>query len=448
LFIFTEIKKNQITGIREKIMTNGLSNFEVLKQKMSTSPKDGFLKGQQPRVGEVLIVDDEESFVLSLAEGLSAYRKFFNLRTAPNGAEAVKVLKLSPIDLVITDLSMPKMDGFELLAYMNRNYPKIPVILMTAYGTPKIEEIVSNMGIFRYLEKPLDINSVADNIFDALGIRTSPISEEIQKTDSSHKPSAPFAQRASISASDVQNKIALAKKASEEENRAKAEAQTIAAMESKSKTVATFGSRTSLSAFDLEKLREEARTKSGAKTKDHAEKKSTTDAEKQAAEAAEKRALLEAKAKAEAERFAREGAELKIKEAEERARQESLAREEAQRKAKEAEERARQESLAREEAQRKAKEAEERAKQEALAREEAVKKAKAEAQAEEKARQEAQAREEAEKKAKVEAKAQAEEKAKQEAELKAKEAQTELTDKTQKDLKKETQQKLSAWKKG
>src|SRR4030042_4573980 len=307
----------------EKIMTNGLSNFEVLKQKISTSPKDNFLKGQQPRVGEVLIVDDEESFVLSLAEGLSVYRKFFNLRTAPNGAEAVKVLKLSAIDLVITDLSMPKMDGFELLAYMNRTYPKITVILMTAYGTPKIEEIVSNMGIFRYLEKPLDINAIADNIFDALGIKTSSISEEIQKTDSRYKPSATPAPRTSFSSSGVQNKIALAKKASEEE------------------------------------------------------KKSTTDEEKQAAEAAEKRALLEAKAKAEAERFAREEAELKIKEAEERAKQETLAREEAQRKTRDAEERA-----------------------------------------------------------------------KQEAELNAKEAQTQLTDKTQKDLKKETQQKLSAWKKG
>jgi YesN/AraC family two-component response regulator len=424
---FIETKKNKITEVMEKIMTNGLSNFEVLKQKISTSPKDSFLKGQQPRVGEVLIVDDEESFVLSLAEGLSVYRKFFNVRTAPNGAESVKVLKLSPIDLVITDLNMPKMDGFELLAYMKRNYPKIPVILMTAYGTPKIEEIVSNMGIFRYLEKPLDIYDIADNIFDALGIKTSPTSEEIQKTDSPYKPSTTFAQRTSISASDVQNKIALAKKASEEEkNKAKAEAQAIAEMEGKSKTVATFGSRTSLSASDLEKLREEARTKLGAKAKDHVEKKSTTNAEKQAAEAAEKRALLEAKAKAEAERLAREGAERKVKEAEERARQEALAREEAQRKAKEAEERAQQEALAREEAQRKAKEAEERARQEALAREEAIKKAKAEA----------------------EAKAQAEEKARQEDELKAKEAQTRVTDKTQKDLKKETQQKLSAWKKG
>ncbi len=123
------------------------------------------------RLQEVLIVDDEEPLLLSIAEGLSIYKKCFNLLTATNGIEAVKLIKSSPvIDLVITDLSMPKMDGFELIAYMNRNYPKIPVIMMTAFGTPKIEEIVQNMGIYRYLEKPLDINVIANNIFDALSI--------------------------------------------------------------------------------------------------------------------------------------------------------------------------------------------------------------------------------------------------------------------------------------
>ena len=65
------------------------------------------------------------------------------------------------------------MDGFELLAYMSRNYPKIPVVLMTAWGTPKIEEIVMNMGVFRYLEKPLDVDTMADTIIDALGIFVS-----------------------------------------------------------------------------------------------------------------------------------------------------------------------------------------------------------------------------------------------------------------------------------
>ena len=154
-------------------MTDAFNRFDIHKEP-SRSFGDGKKEGQKPgRVREVLIVDDEEPLLLTIAEGLSIYKKYFNLLTATNGADAVKVLKSSPIiDLVVTDLSMPKMDGFELLAYMNRNYPKIPVILMTAFGTPKIEEIVSSMGIFRYLEKPLDINSIAENIFAALSIRT------------------------------------------------------------------------------------------------------------------------------------------------------------------------------------------------------------------------------------------------------------------------------------
>ena len=69
------------------------------------------------------------------------------------------------------------MDGFELLAYMNRNYPGIPVILMTAFGTPKIEAIVNDMGIFRFLEKPLDINIIADNILAALSIKSTSVSK-------------------------------------------------------------------------------------------------------------------------------------------------------------------------------------------------------------------------------------------------------------------------------
>lgn len=153
-------------------MAKVLNGFELYNGQLEASDDDAKEGQKAGRVKEVLIVDDEEPLLLTIAEGLSIYKKYFNLLTATNGADAVKVLKSSPvIDLVLTDLSMPKMDGFELLAYMNRNYPKIPVILMTAFGTPKIEEIVSSMGIFRYLEKPLDINIVADNIFDALAIR-------------------------------------------------------------------------------------------------------------------------------------------------------------------------------------------------------------------------------------------------------------------------------------
>jgi DNA-binding NtrC family response regulator len=173
-------------------MANASNKFEIYNTQSRSSNDEKKERQKILRVREVLIVDDEEPLLLTIAEGLSIYKKYFNLLTATNGADAVKVLKSLPvIDLVVTDLSMPKMDGFELLAYMNRNYPRIPVILMTAFGTPKIEEIVSSMGIFRYLEKPLDINIIADNIFAALSIKTTQTAsrtkdvgdEELNKTN-------------------------------------------------------------------------------------------------------------------------------------------------------------------------------------------------------------------------------------------------------------------------
>jgi CheY-like chemotaxis protein len=125
-------------------------------------------------VKKVLIVDDEKPFLLSLTDGLAAYAKDFEVLTALNGKEAVKVLDSTGVDLVVTDLRMPKMDGFELLAHMSGSYPDIPVIVMTAYGTPAIEERLQDMGTFHYLEKPLEFNVLADKIVDALESGSSP----------------------------------------------------------------------------------------------------------------------------------------------------------------------------------------------------------------------------------------------------------------------------------
>jgi len=125
-------------------------------------------------VKNVLIVDDEKPFLLSLTDGLASYAKDFTVVTAMNGKEAVTILDSTGVDLVVTDLRMPKMDGFELLAHMSGNYPDIPVIVITAYGTPEIEERLQDMGTFHYLEKPLEFSVLADRIFDALEASASP----------------------------------------------------------------------------------------------------------------------------------------------------------------------------------------------------------------------------------------------------------------------------------
>ncbi len=112
----------------------------------------------------ILIVDDDKNFLLSLADGLKSYNESFEVFTAGNGKEAVAVLENNKVELLITDLKMPEMDGFQLLAYMVSNYPQIPVIVMTAFATSEMEDNLMNMGTFMFLEKPLDFNVLVDKI--------------------------------------------------------------------------------------------------------------------------------------------------------------------------------------------------------------------------------------------------------------------------------------------
>lgn len=113
----------------------------------------------------VLLVDDETPFLRSLKDGFAPYTDEFAVLTAGNGKEALEVLEAIPIDLVITDLKMPVMDGFELLGAMARRYRTIPVVVMTAYGTPIMEQKLQRLsGSFDYLEKPLDLDTLLGRI--------------------------------------------------------------------------------------------------------------------------------------------------------------------------------------------------------------------------------------------------------------------------------------------
>ena len=116
----------------------------------------------------VLIVDDEQSFLLSLSEGLAPLQSEFTVHLARNGLEAVAVLYQNKIDLVVTDLKMPEMDGFDLLAHLVGEYPRIPAIVMTAFGTFEIEEQIRDIGTFPYLEKPIELHVLADRILNEL----------------------------------------------------------------------------------------------------------------------------------------------------------------------------------------------------------------------------------------------------------------------------------------
>lgn len=116
----------------------------------------------------ILLVDDEKNFLLSLADMLQANEDEFSIKTAGNGKDAAKIIDNQDIDLVVTDLNMPEMDGFELMAHISQVNSEMPVIAMTAYGTPEMESRLRNMGAFQYIEKPIDFDSLLRKIKDGL----------------------------------------------------------------------------------------------------------------------------------------------------------------------------------------------------------------------------------------------------------------------------------------
>ncbi len=116
----------------------------------------------------VLIVDDESRLIQSIEAGLKIYRDRFNVVTALNGKQAINILNQSDIDLVVTDLKMPEVDGFELLAYICKTFPSMPAIVMTAFSTPDIEEYIESTNSLKLLEKPIDFDELADSILENL----------------------------------------------------------------------------------------------------------------------------------------------------------------------------------------------------------------------------------------------------------------------------------------
>ncbi len=119
-------------------------------------------------VKTVLIVDDEALFRSSVCEGISKRYGHLRLLSAGHGGEALQILGSRDVDLVVTDLKMPVMDGFELLGRLMKDHPGMPAIVMTAFGTPGLEERARTLGAVAYVEKPIDLEILGRRIEEVL----------------------------------------------------------------------------------------------------------------------------------------------------------------------------------------------------------------------------------------------------------------------------------------
>jgi len=121
---------------------------------------------------KVLVVDDEEALRFLLASELEA--EAFEVESAGDGDEAIDLVrkkneKSERFDVVLLDIKMPKVDGFEVLKFVKGNVPETKVIMLTAYADVKNAIESLRLGASDFVSKPYDLDDILTSINRALG---------------------------------------------------------------------------------------------------------------------------------------------------------------------------------------------------------------------------------------------------------------------------------------
>ena len=110
---------------------------------------------------------DDEINILKLAEQMLSQSGYHVLCTS-RGADALDVLEKEKIDLLISDVIMPEMDGYELVARVKEKYPDVKVLLMSGFSDTRHENMVDEALHKNLLAKPFKLQSLLKKIRDLL----------------------------------------------------------------------------------------------------------------------------------------------------------------------------------------------------------------------------------------------------------------------------------------
>ncbi len=117
---------------------------------------------------KVLVVDDHFEVLDFLQSMLELSTQDYEVMTLPSAEEGLLELRHNDFDLLITDVRLPGMSGFDLVRRMKDIKPNIPVIMITAYSSEQGQQEAIDLGIHRYFQKPLDSDEMLAAIYSAL----------------------------------------------------------------------------------------------------------------------------------------------------------------------------------------------------------------------------------------------------------------------------------------
>ena len=121
---------------------------------------------QEPRKRTVLIVDDDEDMRSALQHIFKS--RGYHIILASDGQEAYELTLKTPLDAIITDVRMPKMNGVELLRRVKNKLPDLPVIFLITGFTDVSESEALRLGAAGFVEKPFNVERIVRQLEEAI----------------------------------------------------------------------------------------------------------------------------------------------------------------------------------------------------------------------------------------------------------------------------------------
>ena len=115
----------------------------------------------------LLVVEDDEAARLLYSEEFKELG--LKVLTAENGMRALEILEREPVDVVMTDLRMPEVGGIEMIPYLKKHYPRLPVVVVTAY--PQYKELILGVepNVRGFFTKPVMMSDLRTLISEIMG---------------------------------------------------------------------------------------------------------------------------------------------------------------------------------------------------------------------------------------------------------------------------------------
>jgi two-component system, chemotaxis family, protein-glutamate methylesterase/glutaminase len=140
---------------------------------------------------KILIAEDDKKAFEILKRVLT--KSNWIVESAPNGEEALKILKGSSFDVLITDLNMPKMNGMELISRIRTEiHPKPKIIMTTAYGFTDVQKRAMDLGVSAFFSKPLNYKELSKALFECYEASKNDSHTSVQKNLDTPKKPPPF----------------------------------------------------------------------------------------------------------------------------------------------------------------------------------------------------------------------------------------------------------------